>query len=161
MDKENNFNCPCICVCSCVIMFLFCCLITKGIGLDRNLWSNVFFIAFSILFLICTCMLFKLWNDNKKNISEIKDIVSSQKQITEKYKDLLKTESCLFYSCSSKANDNLYKTIDKIIEAFSIKNCDDSKLRTLKDIIDTVIKYDADLYAKSDCAQNQEDEKKA
>ena len=126
MEKENNLNCPCICVCLCVTVFLFCCLASKVVDLDWNLWSNKFYIVllflFFILLSICTCMLTTAWHDNKRNLSEIKDLISKQKQITENYKDILKKESSLFFSCSSNANDSLYKTIDKITEAFSKNN---------------------------------------
>lgn len=156
MEKENNFNCPCICVCLCVTVFIFCFFASKVVGLDWNLWTNLFFIVLLILFTICTCILTKVWYDNKKILSEIK---TTQKQIIDNYKDILKKEASVFFSCSSNTNDSLYKTIDKITEAFSNKKNDSSSLSTFKDVISTIMEYEKDLHAKTDCEQNEEDEK--
>lgn len=153
MEKEEKTNLPCICMCLCVIMLLFCCLTNKVVNLDWNLCSIVFLIILLLGFIICTCILVKFWYCNKKYLSEIKDV---QKQITESYKSL--KESSILLKNSSDSNDSIYKSIDKIAETFCNKNCDSTKLKTFKEVIDAIIKsYESDRKALSNSEQDQEE----
>lgn len=154
MEKEEKTNLPCICMCLCVIMLLFCCLTNKVVNLDWNLYSIVFLIILLLGFIICTCILVKFWYCNKKYLSEIKDV---QKQITESYKSL--KESSILLKNSSDSNDSIYKSIDKIAETFCNKNCDSTKLKTFKEVIDAIIKsYESDQRTQSSSEHGQEEE---
>jgi len=154
MEKVFKICCPCICMSLCVIMFLVCCLTNKVGNLDWNLCSIVFLIALLVVFIICICILFYFWYLNKKYLSEIKNI---QEQITESYKSL--KESSLLLKNSSDSNDGIYKTIEKIVEIFCNKNCNDTKLKTFKDVVDAIIKsYESDRKTLSNSGQSQKEE---
>lgn len=141
MEKEKNSNCPCICMCLCVTLFLFCCLTSKIVDIDRNLCSNIFFFVFLILLVICTYLLIKDWRDNKRILSQSKDIESMLKDIENGYKGLSKQISeCSYKNSSDHRDDGLCKTLEMITITFSNKNCDDSKLKILKEVIDAIIK---------------------
>lgn len=141
MEKEKNSNCPCICMCLCVTLFLFCCLTSKIVDIDRNLCSNIFFFVFLILLVICTYLLIKDWRDNKRILSQSKDIESMLKDIENGYKGLSKQISeCSYKNSSDHREDGLCKTLEMITITFSNKNCDDSKLKILKEVIDAIIK---------------------
>lgn len=141
MEKEKNSNCLCICMCLCMTMFLFCCLTSKIVDIDRNLCSNIFFFVFFILLVFCTYLLIKDWRDNKRILSQSKDIESMLKDIENGYKGLSKQISeCSYNKSSDHRDDGLCKTLEMITITFSNKNCDDSKLKILKEVIDAIIK---------------------
>jgi hypothetical protein len=90
---------------------------------------------------ICTYLLIKDWRDNKRILSQSKDIESMLKDIENGYKGLSKQISeCSYKNSSDHRDDGLCKTLEMITITFSNKNCDDSKLKILKEVIDAIIK---------------------
>ena len=68
-------------------------------------------------------------------------------QIAQEYKNV-KNELERLSNRSSITNDNMYRTIEIIAETLSDKNCDDPKLKTLKDIINAILSHKAEWQAR-------------
>lgn len=151
-------NChPCICVCSCaIIVFII------GISvyfLKQHFDWRQLVIGASLLFLLilCICVIYNCCNIKKIRLKS-EDIESKLKNIEDGYKDISKQMSRCSFCSSAIANDSIYKTIEKVAETFSNKNCDGTKLGTFKEVIEAIIKsYESDRKALSNSEQGQEE----
>lgn len=151
-------NChPCICVCSCaIIVFII------GISvyfLKQHFDWRQLVIGASLLFLLilCICVIYNCCNIKKIRLKS-EDIESRLKNIEDSYKDISKQMSRCSFCSSAIANDSIYKTIEKVAETFSNKNCDGTKLGTFKEVIEAIIKsYESDRKALSNSEQGQEE----
>lgn len=151
-------NChPCICVCSCaIIVFII------GISvyfLKQHFDWRQLVIGTSLLFLLilCICVIYNCCNIKKIRLKS-EDIESRLKNIEDSYKDISKQMSRCSFCSSAIANDSIYKTIEKVAETISNKNCDGTKLGTFKEVIEAIIKsYESDRKALSNSEQGQEE----
>lgn len=151
-------NChPCICVCSCaIIVFII------GISvyfLKQHFDWRQLVIGASLLFLLilCICVIYNCCNIKKIRLKS-EDIESRLKNIEDSYTDISKQMSRCSFCSSAIANDSIYKTIEKVAETFSNKNCDGTKLGTFKEVIEAIIKsYESDRKALSNSEQGQEE----
>lgn len=107
---------------------------------------------------MCICILYNNWRDKQIMRLQSKDIESVLKNIENSYKNLSMDISRCSFCSSSIANDSIYKTIEKIAETFCNKNCDDTKLKTLKEVIDAIIKSYESNRTLSNSEQSQEKE---
>lgn len=158
MEKIFKICCPCICVCLCVI-------VVSIIGISVYFLKQYFdrcqlLIGASLLIIMimCICVLCNNWRIIKILRSKSEDIESKLKNIEGGYKDLSKKMSRCSFCSTSIANDSIYKTIEKIAETFCNKNCDDTKLKTLKEVIDAIIKSYESNGTLSNGEQSQEKE---
>ena len=157
MEKIFKICCPCICVCLCVI-------VVSIIGISVYFLKQHFdwrqlVIGASLLFLLilCICVIYNCCNIKKIRLKS-EDIESRLKNIEDSYKDISKQMSRCSFCSSAIANDSIYKTIEKVAETFSNKNCDGTKLGTFKEVIEAIIKsYESDRKALSNSEQGQEE----
>lgn len=147
MEKENDckYTCICLCACLCVTTLLPCYL--SGSDWCKELKdTNVIFL---ILNIICIFISILLIYKNTKIISKKTKIISDLKNITDNYKEISRREAKCSYNSIKDDRDDLYKTIEVITKSFSDKSFDESKLRTLKELITEIIKsHEAYMHAK-------------
>lgn len=131
--------------------FLFLCLFLNALtisflivnGLDQN-WHCINWHCIKIILLylllvtniVCVILLAK--HDNDRILSEKDECVIKLEQVTNEYKTFVRNELKNLSNVSPTNNYSLCKTLEMIIETFNDRDCDESRLKTLKTIIDAV-----------------------
>ena len=151
--KKLLSNCPCDCMCLCVIIVPITAIGVYFLIPYVDFYKLSIFVCLFIIIALCICIL----SNNLRNEKKIQNIESYQKNIEANYKELLKLISRTSLHSSSIENNGLYKSLEMITETFRDKNCDNSKLKILKEIIDTIIKInEADWQIRTNNEQSQE-----
>lgn len=91
---------------------------------------------------------------NDRIQSEKDEIDIKFQQIAQDFKNV-RNELEHLSNRSSITNDNMYRTIEMIAETLSDKNCDEPKLKTLKDIINAFLSYEAERQTSPNSEQGQ------
>ena len=157
MEKIFKICCPCICVCLCVIVVSIIGISVYFLKQHSDWRQLVIEASLLILLIMCICVIYNCCNIKKIRLKS-EDIESKLKNIEDGYKDISKQMSRCSFCSSAIANDSIYKTIEKIAETFCNKNCDDTKLKTLKEVIDAIIKSYESNGTLSNGEQSQEKE---
>ena len=157
MEKIFKICCPCICVCLCVIVVSIIGISVYFLKQHSDWRQLVIGASLLILLIMCICVIYNCCNIKKIRLKS-EDIESKLKNIEDGYKDISKQMSRCSFCSSAIANDSIYKTIEKIAETFCNKNCDDTKLKTLKEVIDAIIKSYESNGTLSNGEQSQEKE---
>lgn len=158
MEKEFKIYCPCICVCLCVIVVFIIGICIYFLKQQFDWCQLLIGASLLIIMIMYICVLYNNWHNIKIMRSKSEAIESSLKSIEGGYKDLSKQISRCSFCSSAIANDSIYKTIEKVAETFSNKNCDGTKLGTFKEVIEAIIKsYESNRKALSNSEQGQEE----
>lgn len=109
----------------------------------------------AIIFIVNLVGVFMLtYHCNDRIQSEKDEIDIKFQQIAQDFKNV-RNELEHLSNRSSITNDNMYRTIEMIAETFSDKNCDEPKLKTLKDIINAFLSYEAERQTSPNSEQGQ------
>lgn len=159
MEKVNKAKCFCVLWCFCYVCLIFnalifCFLIVKGLDLNWHCICVENIILVFLLFANFVCVIVT----NIKILSEKDDCKIKLEQITTEYKAFVRSK--YLSSDSFNTNDDLCKTLEMITKTFNDKNCDDAKLKILKEVVDAVIKSREKDQQANSCEGGQEKEKK-
>lgn len=160
MEKENKSKCSfavwCLFGCLFANALLLCFLLYNELN---QYWPCLKIPVCAILFIANLAGVIMLTiHNNAMAKSEESELNAKLKQITNEYKMFVKNELRCLSNESFIANNNIYKTIEIIAETCSDRNCNDFKLKTLKDVIDAIIKsHEAERQIRSDNEQSLEE----
>lgn len=136
MEKEKKSKCLCAMWCICYACLfnalIFCFLIIEELNLGCS--KMVIYVALFVINLVCAIM------TNVKVQSEKDDINTKLEQFTCECKGIVRSQLSSLFNDSFNKDVSLSKTLEMITETFDDKNCDDAKLKTLKVVIDAVMK---------------------
>lgn len=136
MEKEKKSKCLCATWCICYACLfnalIFCFLIIEELNLGCS--KMVIYVALFVINLVCAIM------TNVKVQSEKDDINTKLEQFTCECKGIVRSQLSSLFNDSFNKDVSLSKTLEMITETFDDKNCDDAKLKTLKVVIDAVMK---------------------
>lgn len=136
MEKEKKSKCLCATWCICYACFFNALIFFFLFIGELNLgWSKmVIYGALFVINIVCAIM------TNVKIQSEKDDINTKLEQLTRECKEFVKSQLSSLSNDSFNKDVSLSKTLEMITETFDDKNCDDAKLKTLKVVIDAVMK---------------------
>ena len=112
-------------------------LIVNGLDHEWHCIKNIILVIVFVLNCVSVIMLAK--HDNERIQSEKDECMIKMEQVTNEYKAFVSNELKNLSNASSTYNYRLSKTLEMIIETFNERDCDDSKLKTLKTVIEAVL----------------------
>lgn len=139
-EKESKISYVTWCLYGCLITnaLLFGFLIFEELNRD---WPYIKLVLFALLLIGNIFGIIILTTHYNAEIQSQRDVFNAKlKWVTDEYKECVRRELSCFTNDSSNADDSLSKTLEMITETFSNKNCDDSKLNILQEVIDAIIK---------------------